>query len=148
MNAICELHRLFKPLEQQKVLRFWVNFIKDSLENVNEILQILRLCFHDILNPELVELASHPAVRANTPFIKYLTDNYDRKQLQVYGFDLDEPNMKPRLSRSRHDENSRYNNSMATLVEDFKNKESSDILNNVAKQAYQKTPEEKAEFYL
>jgi hypothetical protein len=129
------------------VLRFWVNFIKNSPENVNEILQILRLCFHEMLGPELVELASYPTVRANIPFVKYLTDNYDRKKLQAYGFDLDESTSKARSSRSR-DENVRQNNSMASLVEDFRTKDSSDILNNVTKQVYQKTPEEKAEFYL
>jgi hypothetical protein len=75
-----------------------------------------------MLNPELVELASYPAVRANIPFVKYLTENYDRKQLQVYGFDLDEPILKARSSRSRPDENTRQNNSMVSLVEDFKNK--------------------------
>lgn len=30
LKAIDELHRQFKPAQQQKILRFWVNFIKDN----------------------------------------------------------------------------------------------------------------------
>lgn len=113
LRAIDELHQLFKPAQKQKVLRFWVNFIKDSHEGVNEILQVIMLCFRGPLSPELlVELASHHSVRTNKPFIKYLLENYDRKSLLVYGFDLDESALKPRPSSrlSRRDENRPNNN--------------------------------------
>ena len=106
LKAIDELHRLFKPAQREKVLRFWVNFIKDSHEGVNEILQVLMLCFHGTLSSELlVELAAHHSVRTNGMFIKYLLQHYDRKSLQVYGFDLDESALKPRsnMQLSRRD---------------------------------------------
>lgn len=54
LRAIDELHQLFKPAQKQKVLRFWVNFIKDSHEGVNEILQVIMLCFRGPLSPELL----------------------------------------------------------------------------------------------
>jgi hypothetical protein len=99
LKAIDELHRQFKPAQQQKILRFWVNFIKDNSEGANEILQVLMLCFHGGLPSELlVELAAHHSVRSNTAFIKYLLQHYDRKNLQVYGFDLDESALKARSS--------------------------------------------------
>lgn len=88
MARLCELHKMFKPAEQQKVFRFWINLIKDSGVHVDEILKILRACFHDILRSELVELATYPTVRNNKDFIKYLTETYDLKTLQVYGFDV------------------------------------------------------------
>lgn len=98
MAGLCELHRMFKQTEQQKVFRFWINLIKDSSVYADQILKILRSCFHEILRSELVELATYPAVRNNKDFIKYLMETYDVKTLQVYGFDVEEKYLKRKIS--------------------------------------------------
>lgn len=149
LKAIDSLHRLFKPVQQHKLLRFWVNSIKDSPDCVNEILQVLMLSFRGGFSSELlVELATHQSVRSNAAFLKCLLENYDRKSLQVYGFDLGESAIKPRLSHSRRNENYPTNNGVEMMLESFRTKESGDIIAEIGRLAYPKSQEEKAEFYV
>lgn len=129
-----------------------MNFIKDSRDGVNEILQVLMLCFHGALPSELlVELAAHQSVRSNSAFIKYLFQHYDRRSLQVYGFDIDESAIKARSSvrLSRRDENHRpTNNRLIELVDCFRTKDTAEVMAEIGRATYPKSSDEKALFYV